>query len=371
MSKFVRFGNNPFPSNHRSRSRASHMKTTDEQIVPQSSQSSIESSLGRLIINHPEQRNFQENSENFPNNLFTTRPLVINRLINNNNNHNDNNANNDLSSTIIINNTAMNSVVEDNQSDNDNENLDLEDSLSSDNDDDAPFEYMYNRRIPIINTTHVVNSRSGMRHNTRRHSLRRQSRYITTDQFNWESISREINHQKSQAISTISSFTTAINQTSPSSSSSVSYSSAYSNLLNDSSQSFPSESLTTMSNNNSAQSSSSSHTRSVLHSLHDHYSPSPSPSPTPKSLSPLEIFIKSQLSKQGDKDDGNYDDNHNNRNDQAECFICLESLELRGGRMILNPGCGHLMHMKCYLEYIRKCKNSCAICARKFPTWQI
>ncbi|CAG8435190.1 2368_t:CDS:2 [Diversispora eburnea] len=135
----------------------------------------------------------------------------------------------------------MNSVVEDNQSDNGSENIDLEDSLSSDNDDDAPFEYMYNRRVPIINTTHVVNSRSDMRYNTRRHSLR---------------------HQLS--------------------------------LFDDSSQSFSSDSLTIMSNN-SAQYSSSSHTRSVLHSLHNHYSP--------KSLSPLEIFIKSQLSKQDDEGD--------------------------------------------------------------------
>lgn len=94
----------------------------------------------------------------------------------------------------------------------------------------------------------------------------------------------------------------------------------------------------------------------------------------------MEVFIKPQLSKKGDEEEDyevhdinneNSVNSNDNRDNQTECFICLEKLELRGGRMILNPGCGHLMHMNCYLEYIKKCKNSCAICARNFPTWYI
>ena len=49
-----------------------------------------------------------------------------------------------------------------------------------------------------------------------------------------------------------------------------------------------------------------------------------------------------------------------------ECYLCLESLEFRGGRMIINPGCGHLLHMKCYLEYIKYFKEQCTLCKKDF-----
>ncbi|GBC15240.2 hypothetical protein GLOIN_2v1509363 [Rhizophagus irregularis DAOM 181602=DAOM 197198] len=52
-----------------------------------------------------------------------------------------------------------------------------------------------------------------------------------------------------------------------------------------------------------------------------------------------------------------------------ECYLCLESLELRGGRMIINPGCGHLLHMKCYLEYIKYFKEQCTLCKKDFGSW--
>ncbi|GBB87864.1 hypothetical protein RclHR1_14360003 [Rhizophagus clarus] len=52
-----------------------------------------------------------------------------------------------------------------------------------------------------------------------------------------------------------------------------------------------------------------------------------------------------------------------------ECYLCLESLELRGGRMIINPGCGHLLHMKCYLDYIKYFKEQCTLCKKDFGGW--
>ncbi|CAG8625319.1 9917_t:CDS:2 [Cetraspora pellucida] len=59
-----------------------------------------------------------------------------------------------------------------------------------------------------------------------------------------------------------------------------------------------------------------------------------------------------------------------NKNDeQEECLLCLESLEIRGGRMIINPGCGHSLHMKCYLEYIKRFKDICSVCRKSFASW--
>ncbi|CAI2185881.1 9482_t:CDS:1 [Funneliformis geosporum] len=52
-----------------------------------------------------------------------------------------------------------------------------------------------------------------------------------------------------------------------------------------------------------------------------------------------------------------------------ECYLCLEPLELRGGRMIINPGCGHLIHMKCYLEYTKYFKQQCTLCKKDFGNW--
>ncbi|CAG8758820.1 7959_t:CDS:2, partial [Funneliformis caledonium] len=49
-----------------------------------------------------------------------------------------------------------------------------------------------------------------------------------------------------------------------------------------------------------------------------------------------------------------------------ECYLCLEPLELRGGRMIINPGCGHSIHMKCYIEYTKYFKEQCTLCKRDF-----
>ncbi|RIA99222.1 hypothetical protein C1645_870104 [Glomus cerebriforme] len=52
-----------------------------------------------------------------------------------------------------------------------------------------------------------------------------------------------------------------------------------------------------------------------------------------------------------------------------ECYLCLEPLEFRGGRMIINPGCGHLLHMKCYLKYIKCFKEQCTLCKKDFGSW--
>lgn len=106
MSKFGGFVNKTFPSSNprsKSKSKTSCMNTADEQVVPQSSRSFIEPSLGQLIINHLGQRTFrtfQEDSKNFPNN-FSTTGLV-------NDNYNNNNTSNDLSSNGIFNNTVDN-----------------------------------------------------------------------------------------------------------------------------------------------------------------------------------------------------------------------------------------------------------------------
>ncbi|CAG8475951.1 6513_t:CDS:1 [Acaulospora colombiana] len=223
---------------------------------------------------------------------------------------------------------TLNLTVEDDDNSDEDGYTDVGDSSSSssEDDDDAPFESMYNRRIPIPstlfanNSRRVVSSRPGVRHNTRRYSLRRQSRYITPDQFNWESHSVPRRNQPSSI-----------------------YSSAYANLLP--SNLSHSRSLSLPSNSDVTNDSPSAY---ICKNSHSESRQTPNPE---------------KISTRSDADGPTDDDQ------TEECFICIEPLELRGGRMILNPGCGHLMHMKCYMEYINKCTDSCAICSKKFPSW--
>lgn len=55
-------------------------------------------------------------------------------------------------------------------------------------------------------------------------------------------------------------------------------------------------------------------------------------------------------------------------NMDTNCPICLESLS-HGPDTITQPGpCDHLLHEKCYLEYISQGHYSCPLCARTFAT---
>ncbi|ORY49578.1 hypothetical protein BCR33DRAFT_713893 [Rhizoclosmatium globosum] len=49
-----------------------------------------------------------------------------------------------------------------------------------------------------------------------------------------------------------------------------------------------------------------------------------------------------------------------------ECAICLEILERRGGVPIVNPGCGHDLHLQCLVDYQNSGKETCPSCRKEF-----
>ncbi|KAI9202993.1 uncharacterized protein BJ171DRAFT_157778 [Polychytrium aggregatum] len=50
------------------------------------------------------------------------------------------------------------------------------------------------------------------------------------------------------------------------------------------------------------------------------------------------------------------------------CPICLEDLESRGGLPIINPGCGHSLHLDCFRRaYTRVPNPTCSICRSELP----
>ncbi|KAJ3059081.1 hypothetical protein HDU98_004912 [Podochytrium sp. JEL0797] len=49
-----------------------------------------------------------------------------------------------------------------------------------------------------------------------------------------------------------------------------------------------------------------------------------------------------------------------------ECAICLEDLERRGGVPIVNPGCGHDLHVSCLISYQNNGKTNCPTCRKEF-----
>ncbi|KAI8836512.1 hypothetical protein BJ741DRAFT_189007 [Chytriomyces cf. hyalinus JEL632] len=57
---------------------------------------------------------------------------------------------------------------------------------------------------------------------------------------------------------------------------------------------------------------------------------------------------------------------HCKMNGEEECAICLEVLMRRGGTPIMNPGCGHELHLPCLLQAQSRGISACPVCRKQF-----